>query len=47
MHDNAAIVRQFVDEVITQGNMEIASRYVCEDVVEQVPFPARAPGSKA
>ena len=49
MHDNAApgnsaIVRRFVDEVITQGNMEIASRYVCEDVVEQVPFPGQGPG---
>ena len=44
MHDNAAIVRQFVDEVITQGNMEIASQYVWEDVVEQVPFPGQGPG---
>jgi steroid delta-isomerase-like uncharacterized protein len=49
MHDNAApgnsaIVRRFVDEVITQGNMEIASHYVWEDVVEQVPFPGQGPG---
>ena len=44
MYDNAAIVRQFVDEVITQGNMEIASQYVWEDVVEQVPFPGQGPG---
>ena len=44
MHDNAAIVRQFVDEVITQGNMEIASQYAWEDVVEQVPFPGQGPG---
>ena len=44
MYDNAAIVRQFVDEAITQGNMEIASQYVWEDVVEQVPFPGQGPG---
>ncbi|WP_058185787.1 ester cyclase [Terracidiphilus gabretensis] len=49
MHDNAApgnsaIVRRFVDEVITQGNMEIANQYVWEDVVEQVPFPGQGPG---
>ena len=27
-HDNATIVRSFVDEVITQGNIEAAGRYV-------------------
>jgi hypothetical protein len=26
--DNAAIVRDFVDEVITQGNIEAAAQYV-------------------
>lgn len=49
MHDNAApdnsaIVRQFVEEVITQGNMDIANQYVWEDMVEQVPFPGQGPG---
>jgi hypothetical protein len=28
--DNAAIVRDFVDEVITQGNIEAAAQYVWE-----------------
>jgi hypothetical protein len=29
--DNATIVRRFVDEVITQGNIEAAAQYVWED----------------
>jgi hypothetical protein len=37
--DNATIVRRFVDEVITQGNIEAAAQYVWEDVIEQVPLP--------
>jgi len=44
MYDNAAIVRRFVDQVITQGNIDQASQFVCEDVVEQVPFPGQGPG---
>jgi steroid delta-isomerase-like uncharacterized protein len=42
--DNATIVRRFVDEVITQGNIEGAARYVWEDVIEQVPLPGQGPG---
>ena len=42
--DNAAIVRRFVDEVITQGKIESAAQYVWEDVVEQVPLPGQGPG---
>jgi steroid delta-isomerase-like uncharacterized protein len=42
--DNAMIVRGFVDEVITRGNIEAAAHYVWEDVVEQVPFPGQGPG---
>ena len=42
--DNASIVRGFVDEVITNGNIEAAAHYVWEDVVEQVPFPGQGPG---
>ena len=34
--DNAAIVRRFVDEVITGGKIDSADQYVWEDVVEQV-----------
>jgi steroid delta-isomerase-like uncharacterized protein len=42
--DNATIVRRFVDEVITQGNIEAAAQYVWEDVIEQVPMPGQGPG---
>jgi steroid delta-isomerase-like uncharacterized protein len=42
--DNAEVVRGFVDEVITKGNIEAASHYAWEDVVEQVPLPGQGPG---
>jgi steroid delta-isomerase-like uncharacterized protein len=42
--DNASIVRQFVDQVITQGKIDSAALYVWEDVVEQVPLPGQGPG---
>jgi steroid delta-isomerase-like uncharacterized protein len=42
--DNAAIVRRFVEEVITQGKIASAAQYVWEDVVEQVPLPGQGPG---
>jgi steroid delta-isomerase-like uncharacterized protein len=42
--DNAAIIRHFVDEVITEGRIDSAARYVWEDVVEQVPLPGQGPG---
>ena len=42
--DNAAIVRCFADEVITQGKIDSAAQYVWEDVVEQVPLPGQGPG---
>ena len=41
---NATVVRNFTDEVITQGNIEAAANYVWEDVVEQVPLPGQGPG---
>ena len=42
--DNAAIIRRFVDEVITAGKIDSAGLYVWEDVVEQVPLPGQGPG---
>lgn len=42
--DNATIVHRFVDEVITHGDIDSASQFVWEDVVEQVPFPGQGPG---
>lgn len=42
--DNAAIVRRFVEQVITQGDIDSAAQFVWEDVVEQVPLPGQGPG---
>ena len=42
--DNGIIVRGFVDEVITKGNIEAAAKYIWEDVIEQVPLPGQGPG---
>jgi steroid delta-isomerase-like uncharacterized protein len=42
--ENATVVRRFVEEVITQGDIDSAARFVWEDVVEQVPFPGQGPG---
>ena len=44
MQDNATIVRRFIEEVITQGDIDSAVQFVWEDVVEQVPFPGQGPG---
>ena len=44
MRDNAAIARQFIDETLSQGDIEGSARFVWEDVVEQVPFPGQGPG---
>jgi steroid delta-isomerase-like uncharacterized protein len=33
-----------VEEVITQGDIDSAARFVWEDVVEKVPFPGQGPG---
>ncbi len=42
--DNAAIVRNFVEQVITRGDIDSAAQYVWDDVVEQVPLPGQGPG---
>jgi len=44
MQDSATVVRRFVDEVITQGDIDRAGEFVWDDVVEQVPFPGQGPG---
>lgn len=44
MPDNAALVRQFIDEVLNRGDIDGAGRFMWEDVVEQVPFPGQGPG---
>jgi steroid delta-isomerase-like uncharacterized protein len=42
--DNAAIVRQFINEVLNRGDIDGAGRFVWGDVVEQVPIPGQEPG---
>ena len=42
--ENAAIVRRFVDEVITGGAIDRAGEFAWEDVVEEVPLPGQGPG---
>ncbi|HEY1810173.1 MAG TPA: hypothetical protein VGG42_16535 [Acidobacteriaceae bacterium] len=44
--DNAAIVRRFVDEVITRGEIDRAGEFAWEDVVEQVRCPSRVRGRR-
>ena len=44
MQENSAIVRSFIEETINQGHIDSASRFVWDDVVEQVPFPGQEPG---
>jgi steroid delta-isomerase-like uncharacterized protein len=43
-NENAAITRRFAERVITGGDIESASEFVWEDVVEQVPLPGQGPG---
>lgn len=42
--ENATVVRRFAEEVITQGDIDSAARFVWENVVEQVPLPGQGPG---
>ena len=44
MRDNAAVVRQFLDETLNRGDIDGAAQFVWEDVVERVPFPGQGPG---
>jgi steroid delta-isomerase-like uncharacterized protein len=44
MPDNAAIICDFVEQIINKGEIDQAERYVWEDVVEQVPLPGQGPG---
>lgn len=44
MPDNSAIVRQFIEETINQGQIDTAAQYFWEDMTEQVPFPGQGPG---
>lgn len=44
MPDNAAVIRQFVEEVMNRGDVDGAARFMWEDVVQHVLFPGQGPG---
>lgn len=41
---NKALLRRFVEEMVNQGNMAVASELVASDFIELDPFPGQAPG---
>jgi steroid delta-isomerase-like uncharacterized protein len=42
--DNKARIREFIDRVLTAGEIDATSDYFHGDVVEEVPFPGQGPG---
>lgn len=44
MKDNREIVRQFIEEVLNQGDIEASGKFFHQDMVEQVPLPGQGPG---
>jgi steroid delta-isomerase-like uncharacterized protein len=39
-----SLVREFIEQVINQKNVDIAGNFMSDDVVELVPFPNQGPG---
>jgi len=42
--DNKARIREFIDRVLTAGEINATGDYFHSDVVEEVPFPGQGPG---
>jgi steroid delta-isomerase-like uncharacterized protein len=42
--ENKARIREFIDRVLTAGEIEATGDYFHRDVVEEVPFPGQGPG---
>ena len=42
--DNKARIREFIDRVLTAGEIDATGDYFHSDVVEEVPFPGQGPG---
>jgi len=42
--DNKAHIREFIDTVLTAGEIKATGNYFHDDVVEEVPFPGQGPG---
>ena len=44
MISKSQIIRKFLEEVLSNGNIEATGKYFHEDVVEEVPLPNQGPG---
>jgi steroid delta-isomerase-like uncharacterized protein len=44
MQNNDQIIRQFIGEVLNQGDIDATGKFFWEDMVEQVPLPGQGPG---
>lgn len=44
MAENSAIVKAFLDSVLSNGNIDAVGQSFGEDMIEQVPLPGQAPG---
>jgi len=44
MIDQKAIVRQFIEDVLSKGDIEATGKFFHDDIVEHVPFPGQGPG---
>src|SRR5215218_5159389 len=44
MPDNAAIIRQYVEQILNRGDCDGACRFVCEDIVQHAPFGGQEQG---
>ena len=44
MKNNSELVRQFIEEVLNQGDIEASGKIFHQDMVEQVPLPGQGPG---
>lgn len=42
--ENKARIREFIDRVLTEGEIDATGEYFHEDMVEEVPFPGQGPG---
>ncbi len=44
LEENKFVVRQFVEEILNNGNVDAAGDYVADSVIELAPFPGQGPG---
>lgn len=44
MGSNSHVVRQFIEEVLNQGEIDAAGQFFWKDMVEQAPLPGQGPG---